>query len=120
MNAHQALSGGAESRGRGGLSLVSPAVLEKATASDAVTSAGIYSRRCDPHVIRRKFPEKWSGFLRAHFRNTVEVAYVFSVDAKTARHWWEGSYGPQGWAVDSSLHSRAPFTRETGGTIWQS
>jgi hypothetical protein len=89
----------------------SQAVLAKVNAPDAVTSAGIYSRRCDPHAIRRKFPEKWSGFLRAHFRDHVEVAYVFSVDAKTARHWWEGSYGPQGWAVDFA-HRQFPNARQ--------
>ena len=72
----------------------------KANAGAAETSAEKYSRRCDPLSIRRKFPHQWSGFLRAHFRDAVEVAYVFSVDAKTARHWWEGTTGPQGWAVE--------------------
>ncbi len=87
---------------RGGVSLAaSPAALQKVNGPDLSGSAGIFpGRRCDPHAIRRKFPAKWSGFLRAHFRDAVEVAYVFSVDAKTARLWWEGSTGTQGWTVD--------------------
>lgn len=60
----------------------------------------ISGRQCDPHAIRRKFPHQWSGFLRAHFRDAVEVAYVFSVDEKTARLWWNGTNAPQGWAVE--------------------
>lgn len=88
------------------------AVREKVNEPDQSGSAGIFSgRRCDPHAIRRKFPAKWSGFLRAHFRDAVEVAYVFSVDAKTARLWWEGSTGPQGWAVDFA-HRVCPEARK--------
>ncbi len=97
-------------RAASGSSGGSIAVLEKPNAQIAVTSAGIYSRRCDPLAIRRKFPERWMGFLRAHFSGPVEVAYVFSVDPKTARHWWEGSYGPQGWAVEFA-HRAVPGAR---------
>jgi len=85
----------------------SVASAESDTAAAAGVSPGIYSRRCDPHAIRRKFPEKWMGFLRAHFRDPVEVAYVFSVDEKTARHWWHGTTGPQGWAVEFA-HQQFP------------
>lgn len=92
-------------------SRASPSVSQMVNAPDDSGSAGIFSgRRCDPHAIRRKFPAKWSGFLRAHFRDAVEVAYVFSVDAKTARLRWEGSTGPQGWAVDFA-HRTIPTAR---------
>lgn len=105
--------GDLEPHGRDGVaSASSQAVLEKVTAPGLGGSAGIYSpRRCDPYAIRRKFPAKWMGFLRAHFRDAVEVAYFFSVDAKTARLWWEGSTGPQGWAVDFA-HRTFPNARQ--------
>lgn len=95
-----------------GASSLSFASCRNISTGAADGSSGIYSGRpCDPHAIRRKFPEKWSGFLRAHFRDAVEVAYVFSVDAKTARLWWEGSTGPQGWAVDFA-HRTFPNARK--------
>lgn len=62
--------------------------------------AGLLSGRpCDPMAFRRLYPHRWSGFLRAHFRNATEVAVFFSVNEKTARQWWEGLTGPQGWAA---------------------
>lgn len=113
MNVAAPVWGGSALPAEDGVALASsPAVLEKITAPDLGGSSGIYSaRRCDPHAIRRKFPAKWMGFLRAHFRDAVEVAYFFSVDAKTARLWWEGSTGPQGWAVDFA-HRTFPNARQ--------
>lgn len=72
--------------------------------SSAILSKACEGMPCDPHAIRRKFPGQWIGFLRAHFRDHVEVAFVFSVDEKTARHWWDGVTRPQGWAVEFAHH----------------
>lgn len=58
--------------------------------------SGDYSgKRFDIWGLRRKFPERWRGFLRAHFQNPVHVAFFFSVDEKTARNWWEGTGSPR-------------------------
>lgn len=53
----------------------------------------------DLHHFRAIFPDQWSQLIRRHFRCTVEVAYFFSCDEKTARNWWEGTTGPSGHAV---------------------
>jgi hypothetical protein len=77
------------------------AVEEKVNAEPPGQSSGTLSpRRCDPHDVRRKYPDRWQTFLKAHFRSATEVGFVFGVDHKTARNWWEGSTGPQGWAVE--------------------
>jgi hypothetical protein len=67
-------------------------------------SSGIYSGRpCDPRAFQRIYPDRWHGFLKAHFRNSVEVAAFFDVDEKTARLWLEGCNAPRGWAVAYAL-----------------
>lgn len=50
----------------------------------------------EPHRFRAKFPDQWSGFLRAHFRNAEEVAVTFDVTYQTARNWLDGSHRPSG------------------------
>ena len=61
--------------------------------------SGLLSGRpCDPLAFRRLYPDRWSAFLRAQFRSPLEVAVFFDVNEKTARQWWEGVTGPQGWA----------------------
>ena len=53
------------------------------------------SKPFDMHGYRRAFPDLWSSFLRAHFRNPVEVAFFFDMaDTTTARHWWNGTNAP--------------------------
>ena len=70
------------------------------------TLAGLLAGRpCDPRALRAAFPERWGRFVRAHFRNPLEVAVFFDVDEKTGRLWWEGSHGPQGWVVDFAIRS---------------
>ena len=66
-------------------------------------SFGKFSNGCDPHEIRRKHPERWRGFLRAHYPDVTAVKYAFSVDYNTAKHWWNGTNAPQGWAVEYAL-----------------
>ena len=58
------------------------------------------ARPCDPMRFRAVYPDQWSAFLRGHFQSAQHVGVFFGVDGKTARHWWEGTTGPQGWAVD--------------------
>lgn len=55
---------------------------------------------CDPRRFRSLYPDRWTAFLKSHFNGAAHVAVFFDVDAKTARNWWEGTTGPQGWAVD--------------------
>ena len=108
----RALCQAVESRAPVGSSVAPSVALTEVNAEASERSAGIFAGvRCDPLAIRRKFPDRWSGFLRSHFRDHVEVAYVFSVDEKTARHWWAGTTGPQGWAVEFA-HRRFPDALE--------
>lgn len=58
----------------------------------AVASDGL---RVDLHRLRVVFPDRWSAFLRGHFRDRVQVAYVFGVDERTARNWWDGVSSPR-------------------------
>lgn len=60
-------------------------------------------RPCDPRRLREQFPELWSGFLRANYRDSEEVAFTYGVSEKAARNWIEGRTGPQGWAVDFAI-----------------
>lgn len=78
----------------------SPVVLAKIATQGADDTSGIYSgRRCDPRAFQRLYPDRWHEFLKAHFRNSVEVAAFFDVNEKTARLWLEGCNAPRGWAV---------------------
>lgn len=54
----------------------------------------------DPYAARRRFPALWAEFLRGAFPSHLHVAVAFGVCEKTARLWWEGTTGPQGWAVN--------------------
>jgi len=75
--------------------------LRKVNSPDAALSPGTFSGRpCDPYAFRRLYPNRWREFLRAHFRNATDVEMAFSIDDKTARNWWHGKTGPQGWAVE--------------------
>lgn len=75
------------------------------TDADAV-SPGIFSGRpCDPYAFRRVYPKRWSGFLQAHFKSAAHVGFFFSIDEATARNWWHGKTGPQGWAVAYAIQT---------------
>lgn len=74
----------------------------------AGTLAELYSGRpIDLHRMRAVFPDRWSAFLKAHFRNSVTVAFFFSVDEKTARNWIEGTTAPRAEVI-LSLIERCP------------
>ena len=67
----------------------------------AALSSGEFSggTPIDLMALRRCFPDRWSAFLRAHFRDHVHVAYFFGVDERTARNWWNAIGAPRGEVV---------------------
>ncbi len=63
-------------------------------------SPGIHAGKpFDMHRFRSVFPDRWSRFLRNHFRNAVHIAFFFNVDEKTARNWLDGVSTPSGHVV---------------------
>lgn len=70
-----------------------------------------FSRPCDPRRYRALYPDRWFAFLRAHFRDAVEVSYFFGVDPKTGKDWWQGISRSQGWAVAYAIDT-IPTARE--------
>lgn len=71
----------------------------------------IAGRRMDPLRFRALYPDRWRSFLHAHFRDEQQVMFFFSIDPKTAKHWWEGTHSPQAWAVDYAAQE-IPGARE--------
>lgn len=68
--------------------------------------------RFDPHAYRRAFPDRWMAFLRAHHRDTTEVAFFYGVTDRAARDWWEGVTMPKGAVVAMAAASEpAGFAR---------
>jgi hypothetical protein len=59
----------------------------------------------DPRRYRSLYPDKWHGFLHAHFRDAMHVAYSFGVSERSARDWWEGVSTSQGWAVAYAIEN---------------
>ena len=53
----------------------------------------------DPHRIHRQFPERWSAYIKAHYRTLSEISDAFDVSEKTARNWWTGRTGANGGHV---------------------
>lgn len=79
---------------------------------DAVMSsgkfAGVFSGRpINLRHYKAVLPDRWAAFLKAHFRNSVTVAFFFDVDEKTARNWMEGVTAPRAEVV-LALAERAP------------
>jgi len=72
--------------------------------------------RADTLNYRTAFRARWSRFLHRHFQGPEHAAFVFGVDAKTARNWWEGSNAPSGFAVGMA-YERFPeeAARHLGG-----
>ena len=64
-------------------------------ASSGVNGGQFSERPFDLHHYRTIFPDRWSTFLRAHFRDHVHAAYVFGVSERTARNWFEGISAPR-------------------------
>ena len=55
------------------------------------------------HRFRIVLRDRWAALLKAHFRDSVQIAYFFDVDEKTARNWLAGVTLPSGpaslWAI---------------------
>lgn len=73
-----------------------PAGAALSSGSGAGTSlAADGARPFNLRHYRRVFPDHWSAFLRAHFRDHLHAAFVFGVSERCARNWWEGVSGPR-------------------------
>lgn len=78
----------------------------KVNAAAADLSPGTFSGfPCDPYAFRRIYPKRWSEFLHRNFHSAAHVGFFFSIDEATARNWWHGKTGPQGWAVAYAVQS---------------
>lgn len=64
--------------------------------SAGIGHGGFPGRPFDMDGLRRVFRDRWAAFLKAHFRNSVEVAFFFGTDERTARQWLEGVNAPSG------------------------
>lgn len=100
------LSGQAGLRVGQGASAFSGSDDSNVSKRECSVSPGTFSGRpCDPFAFRRVYPKRWSGFLHAHFQNAAHVGFFFSIDEATARNWWHGKTGPQGWAVAYAIQT---------------
>lgn len=77
------------------------------SVSSGICSELLSGRPIDLHRMRAVFPDRWAAFLKAHFRNSVTVAFFFSVDERTARLWLEGATAPRSEVI-LSLIERCP------------
>jgi hypothetical protein len=72
---------------------------DAATAGGGVSSGiGVgefFGQPFDLHRYRVVFPDRWSAFLKAHFRDHIHAAFVFGVSERTARNWFEGVSAPR-------------------------
>lgn len=62
-------------------------------------SSGTFSSKSEAISYRQTFARRWSRFIHDNFDDPEHVAFVFRVDNKTARNWWEGTNSPSGFAV---------------------
>ena len=78
-------------------------------ACDGQFLADLGARPVNLHAMRCRFPALWSAFVRGNFRDTIHAAYVFGVDERTARAWWEGRSSPAA-PVLAAIEDRHPGT----------
>ena len=50
----------------------------------------------EPDRMRFEFPDLWSAYLRASFRNPEMVSVAFGVTFQTACNWWNATHRPSG------------------------
>ena len=81
----------------GGACLATPTLGHaKAGTSDREASSEKFFRPFDMHGYRRRFPDLWAGFLRAHFNGNANlIAAMFSVTERTAQNWLNGVGSPR-------------------------
>jgi len=68
-------------------------------------SSGTFSTKRDATTYRQMFTHRWSAFVRENFEGPEHVAFVFRVDNKTARNWWDGINAPSGFAVAYAIQN---------------
>ena len=82
--------------GRSVAALPNSFIGSQAGTTNAEKSPGTFSGMpADLHRMRVIFPDRWSAFLRNHFRNARHVQFFFDVDDRTARNWWTVSLARQ-------------------------
>ncbi|MEL6324596.1 MAG: hypothetical protein AAFQ84_10255 [Pseudomonadota bacterium] len=60
----------------------------------------LHARPFDMDAFKRVFPERWTKFLRAHFRSADEVQVFFGVSHRMAEYYWNGgNFKPSGHLV---------------------
>lgn len=95
--------------GAGASSVPHPVAPDRMRGGDPVARPGHVLRgraMADPYRIRHDFPERWSAYIRSHFRSVSAVVAAFDVSERTARKWLEGADGCNGGnvAVAVELH----------------
>lgn len=55
-----------------------------------------FSKVFEPYRFRSEFPDMWSAYLRASFRNPETVSVAFDVTFQTACNWWNATHRPSG------------------------
>lgn len=55
-----------------------------------------FSKVFEPYRFRSEFPDMWSAYLRASFRNPETVSVAFGVTFQTAWNWWNATHRPSG------------------------
>ncbi len=55
----------------------------------------LFARPFDLHGYRRRFPDLWAGFLKAHFQGATHIAFVFGVTERCAQNWLNGVGSPK-------------------------
>lgn len=111
----KALSALVESRGQGGTSSAPVVSAEMVNAEPVAVAAGDFP--ADLHGIRRRLPDEWAAFLRAHFNGNVRlIRAFFGCDEKTARDWLSGKHGVNGapllMLIRGDARARAFFMRD--------
>lgn len=71
----------------------------------------------DIWTMKRVVPDRWRAFLHGSFTSHVHVAYIFSVDEKTARNWWEGIGAPRAEYVLAAINGVPGAAEQLGVTL---
>lgn len=92
------------------MTALGPSFHKHAAQAEPAVSSGVFvgydvGRAFDIHRFRVVLRDRWADLLKAHFRDSVHIAYFFDVDEKTARNWLAGVTGPSGPAVARAIQS---------------
>ncbi len=79
---------------------------------EAVPVAVEAPRPMDPYLMRARFPELWSGYLRDFYRRPEHIAEEFGVTFQTACNWLGGVSRPTGDKVLKEIMDHPTRLRE--------